>query len=46
MAVMKVGVNDQESFLAQRDLPGGKKTMNAWYWYVEGQAYDQALANG
>jgi len=46
MAVMKVGVADQESFLAQRDLPGGKKTMTAWYWYVEGQAYDQALANG
>jgi len=43
--MMKV-VQDQETFLAQRDLPGGKKTMNAWYWYVEGQAYDQALANG
>ena len=43
--MMKV-VNDQETFLAQRDLPGGKKTMTAWYWYVEGQAYDQALANG
>ena len=43
--MMKV-VQDQESFLAQRDLPGGKKTMTAWYWYVEGQAYDQALANG
>ena len=43
--MMKV-VQDQETFLAQRDLPGGKKTMTAWYWYVEGQAYDQALANG
>lgn len=43
--MMKV-VQDQETFLAQRDQPGGKKTMTAWYWYVEGQAYDQALANG
>ena len=43
--MMKV-VQDQETFLAQKDLPGGKKTMNSWYWYVEGQAYDQALANG
>ena len=43
--MMKV-VADQESFLAQKNLPGGKKTMNSWYWYVEGQAYDQALANG
>ena len=43
--MMKV-VQDQETFLAQRDLPGGKKTMTAWYWYVEGQAYDQALENG
>jgi len=43
--MMKV-VADQETFLAQKNLPGGKKTMNSWYWYVEGQAYDQALANG
>ena len=43
--MMKV-VQDQETFLAQRDLPGGKKTMTAWYWYVEGHAYDPALANG
>ena len=43
--MMKV-VQDQETFLAQKNLPGGKKTMNSWYWYVEGQAYDQALANG
>ena len=32
---------DQRSFLAQKDLAGGKKTMKAWYWMVEGQAYDQ-----
>ena len=43
--MMKV-VQDQETFLAQKNLPGGKKTMTSWYWYVEGQAYDQALANG
>ena len=42
--MMKV-VADQETFLAQRDLPGGKKTMTSWYWYVEGQAYD-AEQNG
>ena len=43
--MMKV-VQDQETFLAQKNLPGGKKTMTSWYWYVERQAYDQALANG
>ena len=43
--MMKV-VQDQETFLNQKNLPGGKKTMTSWYWYVEGQAYDQALANG
>ena len=32
---------DQAAFRAQKDLPGGKKTMLAWYWMVEGQAYDQ-----
>ena len=31
---------DQQAFLAQKDLAGGKKTMKAWYWMVEGQAYD------
>lgn len=39
-------VQDQETFLAQKNLPGGKKTMNSWYWYVEGQAYDKTHANG
>ena len=33
--------DDQVAFLAQRDLPNGKKTMLAWYWMVEGDAYDQ-----
>ena len=31
---------DQQAFLAQKDLAGGKKTLKAWYWMVEGQAYD------
>ena len=31
---------DQAAFLAQKDLANGKKTMNAYLWYVEGQAYD------
>ena len=34
--------NDQQAFIAQKDLAGGKKTMKAWYWMVEGEAYDQA----
>ena len=32
---------DQQAFLAQKDLPGGKQTLKAWYWMVEGEAYDQ-----
>ena len=31
---------DQAAFLAQRDLPGGKKTMKAYLWKVCGDAYD------
>jgi len=31
---------DQQSFIAQRDTYGGKKTMKAWYWMVCGDAYD------
>ncbi len=31
---------DQQAFLAQKDTAGGKKTMKAWYWMVEGEAYD------
>ena len=37
---------DQEAFLAQRDTAGGKKTLQAYYWKVCGDAYDEALANG
>ena len=33
---------DQQAFLAQKDLPGGKKTMKAYLWMVELEAYDQA----
>lgn len=32
---------DQMAFIAQKDQAGGKKTLKAWYWIVEGQAYDQ-----
>ena len=32
---------DQQAFLAQKDQPGGKQTLKAWYWMVEGEAYDQ-----
>ena len=32
---------DQETFKAQKDTPGGRKTLKAWYWMVELEAYDQ-----
>ena len=32
--------SDQQAFLAQKDLAGGKKTFNAYLWKVCGQAYD------
>ena len=31
---------DQIAFKAQKDLQNGKKTMNAYLWYVCGQEYD------
>ena len=31
---------DQTAFLAQKDTAGGKKTMRAYLWKVEGDAYD------
>ena len=37
---------DKAAFLAQKDLPGGKKTLKAWYWMVELEAYDEAQNNG
>jgi len=33
---------DQAAFIAQKDTAGGKKTMKAWYWKVEGDLYDQS----
>ena len=32
--------NDQQAFIAQKDTAGGKKTLKAWYWMMEGNAYD------
>ena len=29
-------------FRAQRDLPGGKKTMKSYLWKLEGETYDAA----
>ena len=36
---------DQAAFLAQKDQPGGKKTMKAYLWKVCGDAWDQAHGN-
>jgi hypothetical protein len=36
---------DQAAFMAQKDQPGGKKTMKAYLWMVEGDLYD-AQHNG
>ena len=33
---------DQQAFIAQRDLPNGKKTMLAYYWAICGAEYDEA----
>ena len=33
--------DDQIAFAAQKDQPGGKKTMLSWYWKVCGAEYDQ-----
>ena len=37
---------DQQAFLAQKDTAGGKRTMKAWYWMVEGEAYDAQHPRG
>ena len=34
-------VEDQQNFLAQKDLANGKKTMKAYLWAVCGAEYDQ-----
>ncbi len=31
---------DQQNFVAQKDLAGGKRTMKAYLWKVCGEAYD------
>ena len=33
---------DQAAFVAQKDLPNGKKTMKSYLWSLEKEAYDQA----
>ena len=33
---------DQQNFLAQKDLPNGKKTMKSYLWSLELASYDQA----
>ena len=35
--------DDQLAFAAQKDQANGKKTMNAWYWKVCGDEYDESL---
>lgn len=37
---------DQINFIAQKDQPGGKKTMKAYYWYICGQEYDAQHPRG
>jgi hypothetical protein len=37
---------DKAAFIAQKDLQGGKKTMNSYLWSLELAAYDQAQNNG
>ena len=32
---------DEAAFMAQKNLPGGKKTLKAYYWMVCGAEYDQ-----
>ena len=39
-------IADQQAFLAQRDLAGGKKTMKAYYWMVCGDEYDTEHPRG
>ena len=33
--------DDQIAFAAQKNEPGGKKTMTSWYWKVCGAEYDK-----
>ena len=36
---------DEAAFMAQKNLPGGKRTLKAWYWMVCGNEYDQEHGN-
>ena len=38
--------DDQINFKAQRDQPGGKKTMTAYLWKICGDEYDAAHPHG
>ena len=42
--LMKI-TEDEAAFMAQKNLPGGKKTLKAWYWMVCGNEYDQEHGN-
>ena len=42
--LMKV-TEDEAAFMAQKNLPGGKQTLKAWYWMVCGNEYDQEHGN-
>ena len=37
--------DDEAAYMAQKNLPGGKKTLKAWYWMVCGAEYDQEHGN-
>ena len=37
--------SDQEAFLAQKDTPGGKTTLKAYYWKICGEQYDAQHGN-
>ena len=32
---------DQQAFMAQKDQPGGRRTLKAYYWAICGAEYDQ-----
>ena len=37
---------DEAAFIAQKNQPGGKKTLKAWYWMVCGDQYDAEHPRG
>ena len=41
--LMKI-TEDEAAYMAQKNLPGGKKTLKAYYWMVCGNEYDQEHA--